>query len=214
MELPFLTTAALAGAGGARLRLARDRRRRRRRARPCPSPRCCESRQVRACVLAVILTASTLAMLEPVVALWLASDIGLGPGRVGLLFGVGGRRVHRAPSNLRPARRSVGRQAADAHRPGRDARCGCRCWRARGASSRPWSLYVVHGGVDVAHRDAVAVVHGGRDVHGRGRAPSAWRTASTIFRGDWACSSAPRAGGFLFESLGLHAVDAPVVARW
>jgi multidrug resistance protein len=44
---------------------------------------------VRACAAAVVLGGGTLAMLEPVMALFLSSDIGLGPARVGLVFGVG-----------------------------------------------------------------------------------------------------------------------------
>jgi MFS family permease len=40
------------------------------------------------CVLVVVIAASTIAMLEPVLSLWLASTIGLGPARVGLLFGI------------------------------------------------------------------------------------------------------------------------------
>jgi multidrug resistance protein len=86
MELPFVATAALAGAaalgfcwlGSPSTQAARE---------VVPLASVLHSPQVRACVLAVILAASTLAMLEPVVALWLASDMGLGPGRVGLLFG-------------------------------------------------------------------------------------------------------------------------------
>jgi multidrug resistance protein len=40
------------------------------------------------CGLVVAVAASTIAMLEPVVSLWLASSIGLTPSRIGLLFGV------------------------------------------------------------------------------------------------------------------------------
>jgi multidrug resistance protein len=43
---------------------------------------------VTTCALIVIVGASTAAMLEPVLSLWLASDLGLGPARVGLVFGV------------------------------------------------------------------------------------------------------------------------------
>ncbi len=87
MELPFLTTAAMAALAAIgfvwlkppSVQAARE---------PLSLTTVMQSRQVRACVLAVILTGSTLAMLEPVVALWLAADIGLGPARIGLLFGV------------------------------------------------------------------------------------------------------------------------------
>jgi multidrug resistance protein len=40
------------------------------------------------CVLVVIVAASTIAMLEPVLSLWLSSSIGLTPTRIGLLFGL------------------------------------------------------------------------------------------------------------------------------
>lgn len=43
---------------------------------------------VMTCVLVVIVAASTIAMLEPVLSLWLASAIGLGPARIGLVFGI------------------------------------------------------------------------------------------------------------------------------
>jgi multidrug resistance protein len=87
MELPFLATAALAALAtlgfalmpGAKQRTAREH---------VPLAVVLGGTAVRACVLAVILGASTLAMLEPVVSLWLADAMGLNPARVGLLFGV------------------------------------------------------------------------------------------------------------------------------
>jgi multidrug resistance protein len=45
------------------------------------------TRAVVTCVLLVIVAASTIAMLEPVLSLWLAADLGLGPARVGVVFG-------------------------------------------------------------------------------------------------------------------------------
>jgi MFS transporter, DHA1 family, solute carrier family 18 (vesicular amine transporter), member 1/2 len=44
---------------------------------------------VAACSAAVVLGGGTIAMLEPIVALHLAEKIGLGPSRIGLVFGVG-----------------------------------------------------------------------------------------------------------------------------
>jgi len=44
---------------------------------------------VAACSAAVVLAGGTIAMLEPIVALHLAEKIGLGPSRIGLVFGVG-----------------------------------------------------------------------------------------------------------------------------
>jgi MFS transporter, DHA1 family, solute carrier family 18 (vesicular amine transporter), member 1/2 len=46
-------------------------------------------RAVVLCVLVVAAGASTIAMLEPVLALWLAAGVGLGPARIGLVFGIG-----------------------------------------------------------------------------------------------------------------------------
>jgi MFS family permease len=43
---------------------------------------------VASCTLVVIVAASTIAMLEPVGSLWMASAIGLGPARIGVVFGV------------------------------------------------------------------------------------------------------------------------------
>ncbi len=43
---------------------------------------------VLSCIAAVVVGASTTAMLEPVVSLWLASSLGLGPTRIGLVFGI------------------------------------------------------------------------------------------------------------------------------
>jgi multidrug resistance protein len=44
---------------------------------------------VASCVGAVIVASGTLAMLEPVVSLWLGAEIGLNPARIGIVFGVG-----------------------------------------------------------------------------------------------------------------------------
>ena len=43
---------------------------------------------VAACTIVVIVISSTLAMMEPVLSLHLSSDVGLNPGRVGMVFGV------------------------------------------------------------------------------------------------------------------------------
>jgi MFS transporter, DHA1 family, solute carrier family 18 (vesicular amine transporter), member 1/2 len=44
--------------------------------------------EVRRCALAVVVAAGTIAMIEPVLSLHLASEIQLGPARVGLVFGL------------------------------------------------------------------------------------------------------------------------------
>jgi MFS transporter, DHA1 family, solute carrier family 18 (vesicular amine transporter), member 1/2 len=46
-------------------------------------------RAVAICIAAVVLGAGTLAMLEPTLALFLAEQVGLGPARIGLVFGAG-----------------------------------------------------------------------------------------------------------------------------
>jgi DHA1 family solute carrier family 18 vesicular amine transporter 1/2 len=44
---------------------------------------------VASCIAAVAVASATLAMLEPVVSLWLRSEMALSPARIGLVFGVG-----------------------------------------------------------------------------------------------------------------------------
>ena len=87
MKLPFLTVAALAAvaaAGFVWLRLpdvhaARE---------AVALGRLLRVRAVAICALTVVVAASTAAMLEPAVSLWLSLDLGLNPSRVGVVFGV------------------------------------------------------------------------------------------------------------------------------
>jgi DHA1 family solute carrier family 18 vesicular amine transporter 1/2 len=87
MKLPFLTVAALAAVaavGFVWLRLpdvhaARE---------AVPLGRLLRVRAVAICALTVVVAASTAAMLEPAVSLWLSLDLGLNPSRVGVVFGV------------------------------------------------------------------------------------------------------------------------------
>ena len=87
MKLPFLTVAALATAGAigfAWLRpptvhAARE---------AVPLGRLLRVRAVAICALTVVVAASTVAMLEPAVSLWLSADLALNPSRVGIVFGV------------------------------------------------------------------------------------------------------------------------------
>jgi multidrug resistance protein len=86
-RLPFLIVAALAAVGAAGFLWL-----------PLPSEQATREagatvRVLRApavlrCALVVAVAASTIAMLEPVVSLWLASDLGVNPARIGTLFGV------------------------------------------------------------------------------------------------------------------------------
>jgi MFS family permease len=48
------------------------------------------SPDVRACAIAVVAAGATIAMLEPVLSLFLSSEIRLNPGRIGLVFGIAG----------------------------------------------------------------------------------------------------------------------------
>jgi len=87
MKLPFLTVAALAAAGAIgvlwlrppTVRTARE---------AVPLGRLLRVRAVAVCALTVVVAASTVAMLEPAVSLWLSADLGLNPSRVGIVFGV------------------------------------------------------------------------------------------------------------------------------
>ena len=86
VHLPFLAVTALsvATAGGflwLRLPSAHAAR------EPVPLRRVIREPAVVSCVLVVAVAASTIAMLEPVVSLWLSSQIGLSPTRIGLVFG-------------------------------------------------------------------------------------------------------------------------------
>jgi predicted MFS family arabinose efflux permease len=87
MKLPFLTVAALAALaaiGFIWLRLPDAHA-----AREAVSLRqLLRVRAVAICALTVVVAASTAAMLEPAVSLWLSSDLGLNPARVGVVFGV------------------------------------------------------------------------------------------------------------------------------
>ena len=85
--LPFLSVAALALIGAAGFQLLH-----------IPPPRqegerlplrlMLRERTVTICVLVVVLAASTIAMLEPVLSLWFSDALALSPSRIGLVFGV------------------------------------------------------------------------------------------------------------------------------
>lgn len=87
MALPFLTVAALAAAAAIgflwlrppEVHVARE---------AVPLGRLLRVRAVAVCALTVVVAASTAAMLEPAVSLWLSADLGLNPSRVGIVFGV------------------------------------------------------------------------------------------------------------------------------
>ena len=85
--LPFLTVAGLALMGAVgflwlRLPLVHVAR------ETVPLRRAISVPAVASCAMAVVIAAATLAMLEPVVSLWLASSIRLNPARIGLVFGI------------------------------------------------------------------------------------------------------------------------------
>jgi multidrug resistance protein len=88
MRLPFLSVAALAClaiAGFCWLRLPQTRSD----SEAMPMRAVLTTRSVAACALAVIAGGGTIAMLEPILSLHLASAVGLSPSRVGLVFGAG-----------------------------------------------------------------------------------------------------------------------------
>jgi MFS transporter, DHA1 family, solute carrier family 18 (vesicular amine transporter), member 1/2 len=88
MRLPFLFVAALALSGAAAFvwfeipghRAARD---------AVPVVTVLRVPAVAACAAAVVAAAATIAMLEPVLPLFLTATLGIGPARIGLIFGIG-----------------------------------------------------------------------------------------------------------------------------
>jgi len=87
MQLPFLTVATLAlvaAAGFLWLRLPTTHVE----TESVPLRLVVGDPTVMSCVFVVVVASSTIAMLEPVLSLWLALEIGLTPARVGLLFGI------------------------------------------------------------------------------------------------------------------------------
>ena len=87
MRLPFLAVAGFAIAatiGFAWLRLPAVQAER----EAVPLGQLLRVPAVATCALTVVVAASTAAMLEPALSLWLSSDLGLNPARIGIVFGV------------------------------------------------------------------------------------------------------------------------------
>jgi DHA1 family solute carrier family 18 vesicular amine transporter 1/2 len=87
MRLPFLAVAGFAMAatiGFAWLRLPSVQAER----EAVPLGQLLRVPAVATCALTVVVAASTAAMLEPAISLWLSSDLGLNPARIGIVFGV------------------------------------------------------------------------------------------------------------------------------
>src|SRR5918993_2609579 len=87
MRLPFLAVAGFAVAatiGFAWLRLPSVQAER----EAVPLGQLLRVPAVATCALTVVVAASTAAMLEPAVSLWLSADLGLNPARIGIVFGV------------------------------------------------------------------------------------------------------------------------------
>ena len=87
MKLPFLAVAGfavVATIGFAWLRLPSAQAER----EAVPLGQLLRVPAVATCALTVVVAASTAAMLEPAVSLWLSSDLALNPARVGIVFGV------------------------------------------------------------------------------------------------------------------------------
>ncbi len=85
VRLPFIALAVLALAGAAAFACV-ELPGRRAEHEPVPLARIVGEPAVAACTIAVIAAASTMAMLEPVLALHLEANVGLRPGRIGLVF--------------------------------------------------------------------------------------------------------------------------------
>ncbi|MCC7415701.1 MAG: MFS transporter [Acidobacteria bacterium] len=88
VELPFLAVAALAGfclAAFAWVRLPGQRAERER----IPAAAILRVPAVAACTTAVVVAAATLSMFEPVLPLFLSTELGVGPARIGVVFGAG-----------------------------------------------------------------------------------------------------------------------------
>jgi predicted MFS family arabinose efflux permease len=87
MKLPFLAVAGFAVAatiGFAWLRLPSVQAER----EAVPLGQLLRVPAVATCALTVVVAASTAAMLEPAISLWLSSDLALNPARIGIVFGV------------------------------------------------------------------------------------------------------------------------------
>jgi len=88
IRAPFLTVAGLAALGAAGF-LWLDIPSPRAETEPVPIGVVLRSPPVAVCTLAVIAASATMSMLEPVLPLFLAATLGIGPARIGLLFGSG-----------------------------------------------------------------------------------------------------------------------------
>jgi len=88
MRLPFLFVAALALAGAAAF-LWLDVPIRRTAHETVPMGTVLRVPAVAACAAAVVAASATISMLEPVLPLFLTARIGIGPARIGLIFGIG-----------------------------------------------------------------------------------------------------------------------------
>jgi len=88
IRLPFLFVAALALAGAIAF-LWFDLPAARSTHETLPVATVLRSPAVAVCTAAVVAASATISMLEPVLPLYLAATLGLGPARIGLLFGIG-----------------------------------------------------------------------------------------------------------------------------
>jgi multidrug resistance protein len=104
IRLPFLVVAAFGGVAAAGLAWMKPQERAPGPQSGMPGPKgpglrpggrssigaALQSPDVRACAIAVVAAGATIAMLEPVLSLFLSSEINLNPGRIGLVFGIAG----------------------------------------------------------------------------------------------------------------------------
>jgi DHA1 family solute carrier family 18 vesicular amine transporter 1/2 len=88
IRLPFLFVAALAVAGAIAF-MWFDLPSRQTAHEPVPVATVLRFPAVAACAAAVVTASATISMLEPVLPLYLSAKLGLGPARIGVLFGIG-----------------------------------------------------------------------------------------------------------------------------
>ena len=164
MRLPFLTVAGLAAAAAIGFLWLRPPETHAAR-EAVPLRQLLRVRAVAICALTVVVAASTAAMLEPAVSLWLSSDLNLNPSRVGVVFGVAAV----AATALHP----VFGRLADRWGGRRLTMIGLvvtalmmpllsRAWNFESAIG----FYVLDGHGPGARRDAVARLHGRSDLGG------------------------------------------------
>ena len=206
-ELPYLVVAGLAVAGAVGCALLRLPARHGVHEDDAAVGAIARVPAVGVCVLAVVVGGSTIAMVEPVLSLYLSS-IGLGPARIGAVFGAGAVDVGDLPSDLWPGRGSDRRPNADLPGTDRDG-------------MRPADLHddlelfpavVINGAVIVAVAMFVtpSLTYMAEAISYAG--PKSFGVAYGLYNFAWALGilMGPSFGGFVYERSGF----APLAVGW